>query len=79
MNVVVAFENGKRFIIYDDGVIKETDKDESIVVIKKLDKEKFDIFTKNGKKIFICNDTEDICLSKIASKLFGRPKSCKFA
>uniref|UniRef100_A0A2U9IGN8 Uncharacterized protein n=1 Tax=Acidianus brierleyi TaxID=41673 RepID=A0A2U9IGN8_9CREN len=79
MNIVVAFENGKRFVIYDNGVIRETNEEESIFIVKNLDKEKFDKITKSGKKIFICNDNEDICLSKVASKVFGRPKSCKFA
>ncbi len=77
---IVSFENGKTFIVKDNGEIEETDnKKPQIIIVEKLTKEKLEYYSKNNIKIFECKDNQDLCLSKVLKTLFGRPKSCKFA
>ncbi|BDC19383.1 hypothetical protein [Acidianus sp. HS-5] len=76
---IVGFENGKTFIIKDNGKIEEIkNREPQIIIVEKLTKEKLEYYNKMSIKILECKDNQDLCLSKVLKILFGRPKSCKF-
>ncbi|MCY0873394.1 hypothetical protein D1867_03730 [Acidianus infernus] len=79
----ISFENGKTYIIKENGEIEEDEnKNEEnlqVIIVKTLTREKMEQYRNKGVKIFECKESQDLCLSKVLKILFGKPKSCKFA
>jgi hypothetical protein len=79
----ISFENGKTYIVKDNGEIEEDNNKRAVspqvIIVTTLTREKIEQYNNKGIKIFECKESQDLCLSKVLKILFGKPKSCKFA
>ncbi|MEM0279181.1 MAG: hypothetical protein QXR57_07845 [Metallosphaera sp.] len=78
---LVSFEDGKAFLLYEDGTIKIAEQclDPEVVIVRELTTEKIREYSGRGIKIFPCVQDEEQCLSIVLNKIFPQCKSCKFS